>query len=297
VTCIARAIAAGALSEAVVRQLLENAGHACGLAKDDGIASVHSTIKSGLRTGMERPADLTKIGRRFGARRRSSSSTARLTLIDGQPSRQVSAAGRAGDAEIYEPLTDLGNAQRFVKRHGKIFKSCPVLGWLAWIGDRWSLDAAEGLIDKAVHDVVRAIKAESDDEQVSKWAHTSQGARHIGCIAKLARPYLEISAAALDADPFKINTRSGTLVVRRSDDDYVTMKPHDPLDLITKIAPVAYDPAATCPMYDRFLEEVQPDEKMRRFLHQWGGLSLTGDTSEQRMVVFWAKAPTVKALC
>jgi putative DNA primase/helicase len=106
---------------------------------------------------------------------------------------------------------------------------------------------------------------------------------------------LEISTAAFDADPFKINTKGGTLVVSRGDDDYITLKPHDPLDLITKLAPVAYDPAATCPMYDRFLEEVQPDEKMRRFLHQWGGLSLTGDTSEQRMVVFWGKGANGKS--
>jgi hypothetical protein len=37
-----------------------------------------------------------------------------------------------------------------------------VLGWLAWTDDRWSLDAAEGLVDKAVHEVVRAIEAEAD---------------------------------------------------------------------------------------------------------------------------------------
>ncbi len=127
-------VAAGALSETVVRQFLENAGHACGLSKDDGIASVRSTIKSGLRAGMERPADLTKIGRRSDARRRSS--TARLTSIGDQPSQQ-GGAGRLGDhADGGEPLTDLGNAQRFVKRHRGSFRSCPVLGWLAWVGAR-----------------------------------------------------------------------------------------------------------------------------------------------------------------
>jgi putative DNA primase/helicase len=64
--------------------------------------------------------------------------------------------------------------------------------------------------------------------------------------------------------------------------------------LITKIAPVAYDPSATCPTYDRFLEDVQPDQKMRRFLHQWGGLSLTG-ASEQKMIVFWGKGANGKS--
>ena len=66
---------------------------------------------------------------------------------------------------------------------------------------------------------------------------------------------------ALDSDPFKINTKSGTLVVRPGGDgDYIFLKPHDPADLITKITPVEFDPAVSCPVYDRFLEEVQPDQ-------------------------------------
>ena len=85
-------------------------------------------------------------------------------------------------------------------------------------------------------------------KQILGWAKTSQGARHIGCIARLARPYLEISALALDSDPFKINTKSGTLVVRPGGDgDYIFLKPHDPADLITKITPVEFDPAASMP--------------------------------------------------
>jgi putative DNA primase/helicase len=227
---------------------------------------------------------------------RRRSSTSRSQAHDNQASQRRGVDGQPCElAGPLEPLTDLGNAQRFVKRHGMDFRSCPVLGWLAWVVDRWSIDAAEGLLDQAVHEVVRAIKEEADDEQVFKWAHTSQGARHIGCISKLARPYLEISASALDADPFKFNVQNGTLIVRRDEGDYIMIKPHEPLDLISKIAPVAYDPAATCPVYDRFLEEVQPDAKVRRFLHQWGGLSLTGDTSEQKMVVFWGKGANGKS--
>jgi putative DNA primase/helicase len=64
---------------------------------------------------------------------------------------------------------------------------------------------------------------------------------------------------------------------------------------MTKIAPVTFDPAATCPVYDQFLAEVQPDERMRRFLHQWAGLSLTGDTSPQRMVIFWGRGSNGKS--
>jgi putative DNA primase/helicase len=65
-------------------------------------------------------------------------------------------------------------------------------------------------------------------------------------IDKHAAPYLAVDIDALDADPWKFNVANGTLIfdcAARS----VSLKPHDPADLITKISPVAYDPAATCP--------------------------------------------------
>ena len=59
---------------------------------------------------------------------------------------------------------------------------------------------------------------------------------------------------------------------------------HRPTDLISKVGNVIYDPAAASPQYDAFLATVQPDDTMRQFLHQWGGLSLTGDIGEQKLV-------------
>src|SRR5690606_6885755 len=62
--------------------------------------------------------------------------------------------------------------------------------------------------------------------------------------------------------------------------------PHAREDLITKLAPVKYVPGAKCPAYEAFIARVQPDETMRRFLHQWGGYSLTGDIGEHKLAFF-----------
>jgi putative DNA primase/helicase len=51
-------IAAGSLSETVVRAALERAAEACGLVKDDGRHSVQKSISSGLKDGMAQPRDL-----------------------------------------------------------------------------------------------------------------------------------------------------------------------------------------------------------------------------------------------
>lgn len=217
------------------------------------------------------------------------------------------------------PLTDLGNAERFARRNHNRFRHVAELGWLAWDGARWARHDAETQLMKAVHDAVRTIQDEAEvvrgtdedlvleakadgrhvtiSDKIAGWGRSSESAAKIAAIPKLAESLLSLPSDRLDADPWKITVLNGTLVIDRSagDDDVVRFRKHDPLDYITKLAPVAYDPQATCPNYDRFLGEVQPDDGQRRFMHQWGGYSLTGDTSEQRLVFFYGKGKNGKS--
>lgn len=118
-------------------------------------------------------------------------------------------------------------------------------------------------------------------------------------------PDIVVRPDQLDADRMAINVLNGTLriernKVKRSSEDVAAGKsvwkvdgwrirrhPHDRADLITKLAPVKFLPAQQCPEYDAFIARVQPDEAMRRFVHQWGGLSLTGDIGEQKLAFFY----------
>jgi putative DNA primase/helicase len=226
-----------------------------------------------------------------------------------------------------QPLTDLGNAERFVERNKGKFMWCSVIGWLAWDGKHWSRDGAGALVEKAAHATVRAIQdeaaaiAHSDDDfeiapatkskearmwsdAIREWGRTSESAAKLNCIARdsrerpgLSAPYLIVPVIDLDADPMRINVLNGTIVVHkdRAEGDCIEFRAHRPEDLITKICPVEYDRAATSDLYDRFLAEVQPDETMRRFLHQWGGLSLTGDIGEHKMCFWYGKGRNGKS--
>jgi putative DNA primase/helicase len=128
------------------------------------------------------------------------------------------------------------------------------------------------------------------------WGRKSEQANRLATIGKRAAPYLAVAPEQLDADPFKFNVASGTLVFRKAaETDYVTFKAHDPADLITKCSRVAFDPKAICPTFDKFLAEVQPKAEMRRFLMQWQGLSLTGDVSEQKLCLFWGSGKNGKS--
>ncbi|MFZ3483897.1 phage/plasmid primase, P4 family [Sphingomonas sp. 3-13AW] len=124
-------------------------------------------------------------------------------------------------------------------------------------------------------------------DELRAHAKSSEGAQRIGSVANLAKAFgdVAIRADAMDVDRMAINVLNGTLRIEQRGDGFaIRLHRHRPADLISKLANVIYDPKAECPIYDRFLETVQPEVGMRRFLAQWGGLSLTGDIGEQKLV-------------
>lgn len=248
---------------------------------------------------------------------------------DGEPPEPVDLDALNMQLAFY-PHTDLGNAERFRDRWKDRLLWCPALGWLAWDGKRWSRDGAEDLVKIAEHKTVRAIQDEAEvvrqsgrhdtpdaerdardfvfeekkdgevvlySDKIARWGRASEALNKLGALSKRGAPYFAIAIDKLDADKMKINFNNGTLsVARKSDGDYVSFSRHDPADLITKISPVDFDPQATCPEYDKFLQRVQPSPEMRRWLHQWLGLSLTGDVSEQILAFLYGKGGNGKSV-
>ena len=144
-------------------------------------------------------------------------------------------------------------------------------------------------------------------DAIAAHAKASEASGKIGSVAKLARsfPGIAIEPDQLDQDRMAINVLNGTLrlkrrSVKRSPEEIAAGKsewkvegfkidrqPHNRADLITKLANVKYSPSAEAPVWDAFMAKVQPDAVMRRFIHQWFGLSLTGDIGEQKMAFFY----------
>ncbi len=58
------------------------------------------------------------------------------------------------------------------------------------------------------------------------------------------------------------------------------LRPHRREDLVTKLAPVEYDPDATCPEWESFLVTATGgDQELMAYLQRGVGYCLTGDTS------------------
>lgn len=182
------------------------------------------------------------------------------------------------------PHTDLGNARRLVTDHGPNLRYAPQLGhWLHWDGTRWAEDLTGDVHRRAkgtVDSLLTQIASTTGDERKRLTRHwlASQGAARLAAMVTLAatEPDVPVTIDALDTDPFALNVTNGTVDLRTG-----RLALHRCGDLHTKLAPVTYDEAATCPRWDRFLTEVfDGDADLIAFTRRLVGYTLTGDVSE-----------------
>ena len=182
--------------------------------------------------------------------------------------------------------TDLGNARRLVDLHGKDLHYVHSWGkWFIWDGSRWVEDET-GEIERRAKRTVATIYAEaagasSDGErkELGKWAFSSEAKKRIDAMIALAKsePGIPIKHDELDADPWLLNCRNGTIDLRTG-----KLSPHSRSHLCTKKIDVDYDPSAQCPRWEKFLSEIMDgDQEMVSFLQRADGYSLTGNVSEQ----------------
>ena len=183
--------------------------------------------------------------------------------------------------------TDSGNADRLVREHGRDFRYCPALGgWLTWNGVRWEIDkdaaifrSAESVGKALLHEAANA-NDKNDAEALWRHGRYTLGASGLERVVKLAAKKLGISPDALDLDPCLINCWNGTFDARSG-----KLRDHDRHDLLTKLAPVRYDPEASADRWQSFIERVLPDEDVRRYAQKAIGQALTGVADEQAFYI------------
>ncbi len=203
------------------------------------------------------------------------------------------------------PTTDMGNAERLVKRFGADLRFCHSFGkWLIWDGKRWKPDDSSAAIRLAKR-TVRLIHAEiasidvtdtdSDKAMVkalTAHAKKSEAKERLMAMLKLAESEAEVSVTsdALDADEWLLNVANGTLDLRTG-----TLHPHVRADLITKCTPIHYAPV-TCPLWTKFLTRVIPDEAVRDYVQRACGYALTGRTSAQCVFFLYGNGKNGKSV-
>jgi putative DNA primase/helicase len=200
---------------------------------------------------------------------------------------------RAGEAPAIDKphrhLTDIGNAQRLVDRHGIDLRYChPWAKWLIWNGSRWLADDS-GEAERRWKETVRSFYADlaeiEDDEKRKLYARhitASESSPRVRAALELARSEVPILPDQLDADDWVLNVENGTIDLRTGE-----LRPHRRTDLISKIAPVRFDPDAVAERWLAALVTVLPDEDVRAYFQRLIGYALVGVTTEQILPILY----------
>jgi putative DNA primase/helicase len=195
--------------------------------------------------------------------------------------------------------TDTGNAERLADRHGTNLRYCYPWGkWLVYDGTRWRVDD-RGAVVRLAKDTARGIfeeaKEAGDDEaakRLGKWASFSLSESKLKSMLSLAQsePGVPILPEEMDASKDLLNVLNGTIDLRTGE-----LREHRREDLITKLAPVEYDPNAAAPLWAATLERTLPSEDVRKFFKKLCGYALTGDVSEQLLPVLYGTGANGKS--
>lgn len=196
----------------------------------------------------------------------------------------LSAPDCHADADKSFNLTDLGNAERFIRMHDTNVRYCPAWKkWLIWSGSRWQIDSSLEIYrlgKETVRSIYREASEETDEttrKKIDEHARKSESQSRIAAMLSLAESEAPIAPDALDSNPFLLACPNGTIDLSSGQ-----LRKHDPNDYITKISPVEFNPDAQCPLWNTFLDRIfSGNTSLISFLQRAVGYSLTGSTCEE----------------
>ncbi len=196
--------------------------------------------------------------------------------------------------------TDYGNGERLHALFGHEFRYCHALGWLRWDGKRWRIDEDGTLMIRLAQRTARELFAQGEQEpnahertRLVKYALGCERSASLKNTVDLARsiPGVSVNVEELDADPMAFNVENGTIDLRTG-----KIKDHNPRDLITKLAPVTFDPAAECPLWGQFQQTIcANDSDLIAFKQRAYGYTATGKTSEDALFIGYGNGANGKS--
>jgi putative DNA primase/helicase len=184
------------------------------------------------------------------------------------------------------PNSDAGNAERLHALHGRNIRYVSNSGqWLVWDSNRWMPDSTGQLVRMFIETMRCAarlateIKNPAEAQLATRFALKSTNRPQVDAGIALAQSIagVSISITDLDADPWIVGCPNGVIDLRQGRDVRPTRGQH-----VTKSIGTKYDPHATCPTWEKFLQTVtRGDSELIGFLQSAVGYTLTGQTSEQ----------------
>lgn len=212
-------------------------------------------------------------------------------VVDELPSQ-----GEVPQKSVNLMFTDTGNANRMRFALEDRFRFVPARSkWMmfykgAWIVDHGAIALKQAIADK-VYDFYLEAEAKGDQKGMKHWT-VCQSESRISAMAKMMRGQENVftTVEEFDAVPELLNLTNGTVNLETGE-----VHAHNSFELLTKKMNVGYDPLATAPRWEAYLNEVLPDPEMRDFLQRAVGYSLTGEPVERALFILHGPGGTGKS--
>jgi putative DNA primase/helicase len=183
-------------------------------------------------------------------------------------------------------VTEDSAALEFARRYRADLRFDHEIGkWFRWNGIHWECERSQLAFDYA-RQLAREFASASGgkNKQLSKMAFA-------GAVERAARAdrAFAVTSDLWDKDTWLFNTDAGMVDLRTG-----RMYPHDPLDYITKVAPVA--PGGTAPTWLKFLDRVTGgDQELVDYLQRVAGYCITGSTQEHALFFLYGTGANGKS--
>lgn len=226
----------------------------------------------------------------------SASATGRVTL--GTLFHHAQQAGWSSPVSVAPPaqeVRDLRNAKAFADANRGQLLFVHETGDVLQFGPYGWETAAVEAAGRAAKEIVAAFAREASQlasqdptgsaaKDLLAHVNFSSTAQRIDAMITLAKsePGMSVRLAGFDADPWLLGVKNGVLNLKT-----LHMEKVRPDLLVSKRTNVSFDSQATCPLFDWFLETIQPDADTRRLLQQLCGIFLTGEPHIQKLIFFY----------
>lgn len=200
---------------------------------------------------------------------------------------------------------DVANGRLFARAHrgkllfihetGEVLRFDANCGWVSappGEADR----AAKQVLGKLREKAAEQYKSVPDDTKTKRlMAHVERTskAQNLRAMIEMAKsePGMTVSIIEFDNDTMLLGVVNGVLDLRHG-----RLLPVSPELLVSKRCAVEYTPDGGCPTFMRFLEQVQPDTEMRKFMQRFAGYCLTGGVQEQKFAFLYGGGANGKSV-
>jgi putative DNA primase/helicase len=211
-------------------------------------------------------------------------------------SREITSAGNQpknvhGEAPS-EPseITHDGVARAFTIRHNRNAKYDHSIGrWFVWNGSRWHIDETRKVADR-----IRIFVRKLTEDQEFAVQRMARKAGFVEAVERLTQcdPSHAVIHSHWDQDPWLLGTPGGTVDLKSG-----RLLAPSPETFITKQTAVSPSDEADCLMWKAFLHEATGgDRELARFIQQFCGYCLTGETTEHALLFLYGPGGNGKSV-